>query len=180
MPSDTSAVEIRVYNTGNSVMTINSVELKRLNYTNYTPGTGMYNIATKMNSNFVVDVADGSMADGGNIQLYTKVNNQAQKWKFISVGNGYYKIESVYSGKVLDIQNGSFDAANVQQHTWNSGGGQMWKILASGDSPGSYLILSQKGTVLDLDNAVVADHTNIKAWPYNGSDAQLWLLQPTS
>ena len=161
-------------------MTIDSIELKQLNYTNYNPGTGMYNIATKMNSNFVVDVADGSMADGGNIQLYTKVNNQAQKWKFVSIGNGYYRIESVLSGKVLDIANGSSDTANVQQYTWNNGEGQMWKILLAGDGSGSYLIQSKKGTILDLDNAVVANNQNIQVFPYNDNQAQRWLLQPTS
>ena len=56
----------------------------------------------------------------------------------------------------------------------------MWKILSAGDGSGSYLILSKKGTILDLDNAVVANNQNIQVFPYNDNQAQRWLLQPTS
>ena len=65
------------------------------------------------------------------------------------MSDGYYKIESKLSGKVLDVANGSRTAgANVWQYSWNGSDAQLWRFVDAGD--GKYYIQSKLGTVLDL------------------------------
>ena len=85
--------------------------------------------------------------------------------KIVYVKDGYYKIVSELSGKVLDIANGSSSSgANIQQFTWNGTDAQLWKFLDLGD--GKYIIKSKLGTVVDLFNASTADQTNISAFAF--------------
>lgn len=62
------------------------------------PGnTTVYRLVNR-NSGEVADVYNFGTANGSNVQQWPWLNNSAQKWTFISTGDGYYKIKNVNSG----------------------------------------------------------------------------------
>lgn len=137
---------------------------------------GYYTITSKK-SRKVLDVANGSTANGANIQQYQSNGSDAQFWKLEPAGNGYYYIISRRSGKVLDVDGGSTaDSANVQQYERNNTEAQKWKLEEAGDGY-YYLINKRSEKVLDVANGSTADGVNIQQYQRNGSDAQKWKFE---
>ena len=66
------------------------------------PSEGVYIIHSAWDDNQVLDIQYDSVENRANIQLYHKVNSDVQKFRIIKYGD-YYCIQSVYSGKWLDI-----------------------------------------------------------------------------
>jgi len=137
---------------------------------------GYYTITNKK-SGKAVDVANGSTADGANIQQYQSNGTDAQFWKLEPAGNGYYYIISRKSGKVLDVEGGSTaDSANVQQYQRNDTDAQKWKLEEAAD--GYYYLISKKsGKVLDVATGSTADEANVQQYNRNGTDAQKWKFE---
>lgn len=68
-----------------------------------------------------LDVTNCSTANSANLELWSWLDNDCQKWNFISRGSGYYSIQSVASGKCLDVSGASTaDGANLVQYTCSS------------------------------------------------------------
>ncbi len=91
--------------TNGSIQTGTNIQMYTLNYSSAQKWTlkstavkaesiaeGTYTIQAAVNTNYVLDIAGGSTADGGNVQIYSKNNTLAQNFVVTSVGNGYYKI----------------------------------------------------------------------------------------
>ena len=137
---------------------------------------GYYTITSKK-SGKAVDVANGSTADGANIQQYQCNGSDAQFWRLESAGNGYYFIISKKSGKVLDVEGSSTaDSANVCQWTKHDGDNQKWKLEEAGD--GCYYLINKKsGKALDVATGSTADGANIQQYTRNGTDAQKWKFE---
>lgn len=136
---------------------------------------GVYTIRTALNKNYVLDVAWGSLVNGGNIQLYTSNDSDAQKFEVKKVSDGYYKIISLSSGKALDICAGSVKSGtNVQQYTWNNSNAQLWRFIEADN--GKYFIQSKLGTVLDVFSAICVNSSNVQSYELNESVAQQWVL----
>ena len=134
-------------------------------------GTYVFRSALKTSS--VMDVSGGSIADKGNIQLYSSNNTSAQRFEVSYIGNGYYNIVSEKSGKLLDVAGGSKKIkANLWQYTDNGTDAQLWKFIDAGD--GYYYLKSPKGTVVDVASARTKDGTNIWMYSLNGTNAQKW------
>ena len=91
---------------------------------------GTYYIQNKF-SGLYLDVENGSGDNGANIRQWDYNGADAQKFKFVSTGDGYYYILTGASGysKCVDIDGGSSaDGTNVMQ--WNYWGGacQKWVL----------------------------------------------------
>lgn len=53
--------------------------------------------------------------------MYEDEGFAAQRYKITKLNDGYYKIQSINSGKVLDVYAGlKQSGTNVQQYTWNN------------------------------------------------------------
>ena len=75
------------------------------------------------------------------IWIYNINNTEAQEFEIEKVSDGYYKIESKLSGKVLDVANGSRTAgANVWQYSWNGSDAQLWRFVDAGDGKILYTV----------------------------------------
>mgnify|MGYP005759527933 CR=1 FL=1 len=136
---------------------------------------GVYTIQSSLNTSRVLDIANGSTANGANVWIYTANSTNAQKFSITAVSDGYYKIQSVNSGKVLDVANGSSLAgANVQQYTWNGSDAQLWRFIDAGN--GEYYIQSKLGTALDVSGGVSAAGTNVQVYTLNNTTSQKWKL----
>lgn len=133
---------------------------------------GIYTISSSLNRNKVLDIAGASNADSANLQLWTKNNTNAQKFKFTYLGEGYYEIETCCSGKALDVAGSqSKCGTNVWQYQKNKTNAQKWLIKNAGD--GYYYIISKcNGLYLDVSGAKTKDGTNIHVWDFNGTKAQ--------
>lgn len=90
---------------------------------------GYYRIKTVLDTKKVLDVANGSMDNGGNVQLWENNNTDAQKWKITKTEDGYYSIICLKSNLSLDVANADFsENVNIQQWTHHGGDAQKWKI----------------------------------------------------
>ena len=74
---------------------------------------GVYYIKNQ-NVGFALDVADGSLYGGANVQLYSLNKTNAQKWKITHDSTGYVSFQNVGSGMYLTA-GGSGRSANVYQ-----------------------------------------------------------------
>ena len=88
---------------------------------------GYYSIASYIDSNMVLDVANGGKTNGTNVLLWQKKNSVNQEWLIQDNGDGYYSIISKSNGLNLDISGGiSKNGANV--HVWDTNGGANQKF----------------------------------------------------
>jgi len=133
---------------------------------------GTYKIVSAIDNSYVLDVANSSKADGGNVHIWKNNNSASQNFNIKHIGNGYYEIKLVHSGKMLDVQGGEkYKGTNVQQ--WTSAGtdSQKWIIQDAGN--GYYNIISKCNNLyLDIHEGWVRNGGNIQVWEgtknYNG------------
>ena len=133
---------------------------------------GTYKISSALDENKALDIAGASCEDEANLQLWTKNNTDAQKFKINYVGEGYYELEACCSGKVLDVAGAENRCgANVWQYQKNNTNAQKWLIKRAGN--GYYYIVSKcNGLYLDVSCADTREGTNIHVWNFNGTKAQ--------
>lgn len=135
---------------------------------------GTYTISTLLNSNYVLDVKDGSTSNGANIQLYEANDTSAQQFKVSHDSQGYVTFTNVKSGRVLDL-NGAIvkDAGNIQQYTSNGTRAQKWIVKQDGNG---YVVMSaiNPNYILDLNGGSVRNGSNIQLHSVTGSNSQRW------
>lgn len=130
-----------------------------------------YYIASALDTNQVLDVANGSHSNGANIQLYQKNGSDAQLFKIVkSSEDGYYCIINKGSGKALDVQGGGTESGtNVQLYTPNDSQAQQWKFYLAYESDESVSIMAHCGKFLDASGGNSSNGTNI--WIYDGNNS---------
>ena len=135
---------------------------------------GTYTISTLLNSNYVLDVKDGSTSNGANIQLYEANDTAAQQFKVSHDSQGYVTFTNVKSGRVLDL-NGAVvkDAGNIQQYTSNGTRAQKWIVKPDGNG---YVVMSaiNPNYILDLSGGSVRNGSNVQLYSAKGSNSQRW------
>lgn len=140
---------------------------------------GVYRITSLLNNNLAIDIAFGSLGDGGNAQLYSVNQTAAQLFRVKLGDDGFYTITNMASGKVLDVSSGSSGAgANVQQWFSNGTDAQKWAIVLNED--GSCSVVSKLGTNLDVAGALSQSGANLQTWVANGTQAQSFCFESAS
>ena len=137
-----------------------------------TISDGIYEIRTKLNEKYVLDVSQALKTNGANIQLYQYFKENQQKFKVKYSGNGYYTITALHSGKALDVAGaGKRARTNVWQHELNNTDAQKWIIIETED--GYYNIISKCNSLyLDVANNTAKNTANIQVNIETGIDAQ--------
>ncbi len=136
---------------------------------------GVYTIATSLSGARVLDVYNGSTANGGNVQLWNSNSTQAQMWYVSYDSSGYMQLKNVKSGKMLDVAGGSkTHGTNVWQYAANNSLAQKWVAVPYGD--GTYKLVSAlfPRIVLDVYNGNGAKGANINIFKANSTPAQRW------
>ena len=81
-----------------------------------------------VHSRKVLAVAEGSLRNGERVLQWDLIESEEnQKWRFVPVGEGFYKILAKHSGKCLDVFGGNAsqgDGVAVQQWDYNGGDNQ--------------------------------------------------------
>lgn len=142
-----------------------------------TIADGIYSIGCLSDANYTLDIANASMDDCANAQIYAWNNTWAQKFRITTQANGYCTIEALSSGKMLDVAYGGVaSGTNVHQYTANGSDAQLWRPVSYGGSV--YAFQSKlNGLYLDVASGVVANGSNVQVWTGNGSPAQKFLLR---
>ena len=138
---------------------------------------GTYTLSPKHASNMCLDINGASKDDGANAQIYKANGSNAQKFKIKHLGNDYYSITCVASGKALDVKGASSEkGTNVQQWTKNDTKAQKWKIKSTGNGYYCLLPATNEKLCLDVTGSGTKDKTNVLVWTYNNQNNQNWKL----
>ncbi len=161
-------------------VTDNEIELENLvgdGKDNIKEGT--YRIASALNPLIGLDIKSGSTASKANVHVYNYTGVKQAQFKLEYLGEGYYKIINVKSGKVLDVaNNGKTSGTNVWQYDDNGTDAQKWKFQKTSD--GYYNIVSKSsGLVLDIADAKIECGSNVQVYKSNGTNAQKFQLLGT-
>lgn len=137
---------------------------------------GLYTISSSSDYDTVLDVYDGSLTAGANIQLWSFNYSRAQNYTITYQGDGWYTVDNVASGLPLDADtSSSTSGCNVRQ--WNDEGTstQLWRIVTV---DGHYCFMNKDNNLfLDAAGGSVASGTNIQTWYGNDTAAQEFDLQ---
>lgn len=129
----------------------------------------------------VADVTGCGGANGTNVQQWSWLNNNCQKFTFELVGDntGYYKIRNVATGKLVEVGGLSrADAGNVQIWADDNVPQQHWAITPIGD--GTYVIKNRlSGKAMNVTGASTADGANIDQWEYNAVVQEQFFIIPS-
>jgi len=128
-----------------------------------------YYIVSSLDKNMVIDVSGGGNQDSTNIQLYERNGTDAQLFKLVSAGNGYFYIVNKGSEKVLDVEGGgTASQTNVQLYTKNNTDAQQWKLYMAYGSDKYVSFQAKCGKFLDVSGGNAKNGTNI--WIYDGNN----------
>ena len=144
---------------------------------------GAYHKITARHSGKVLEVANGSLSNGGNVQQGDWVNADYQKWR-ITIVDGYYLLTVSHSGKALDVDGGkTTNGANVQQWDQANVPQQRWSIQQIGDNtvPEQYYTISSKHSMmakcLDVDGGKMEAGANVQQWDRTNIFQQRWKIE---
>ena len=138
---------------------------------------GTYIIKSKINEKFVLDISEASTANTANLQLWTNVKANQQKFKVVYNNDGYYTLENVNSKKVIDVANGANTAGtNLWQYQSNGTDAQKWKIKKNSDN--TYSIISKLNDLyVDVSEGIAKNGQNVQVYTSNGTNAQKFIFE---
>jgi hypothetical protein len=138
-----------------------------------------------------IDIENGNVASGANVQQFSNNNTRAQKWtitadgKTIAVSGKTYATYIVSNSSsqnlVLDVTGASTaDGANVHVYTKNGTNAQRWVFVPANPVPiGTYMIRSMLDTnaVIDISGQSTANGANAQLYGINYTNAQIFLVE---
>lgn len=194
-PSITRALDITngSYTAGNflQLCDINGSDAQRWALIPQNPiPDGTYEICPYVNNKNCIDVAGESTAIGANAWLWSRLDQNNQKWVVSTDSDGISTITDNRTGYVLDVQNGkAYNGANVQVYSSNGSDAQKWVIDPAtitnevNDQTSPYYRIHAKldtGYVMDNNGGGTANGTNLIIWAHDpNSYNQLFRFEPT-
>ena len=170
------AAEIQGWSFTNLNEAYNQMDLHVAGEASVIPSDSIIYLASALSQALVLDVANGSAADGANVQIYASNMTPAQQWRVTYDEIGYATFINVKTGKALDVDNGKAVAgANVQQHSPNGTRAQKWVVKDNGDGTMSILSALMPGLALDVANGSASSGANVQIYSDNGTAAQKWV-----
>ena len=141
-----------------------------------TIADGYYTLTSKVSTDRQLAVSKWSSVNGGNVVIEAKANTLNQKFKITKQKSGFYRIENVFSGKVLDVEKSALiSGTNVVQWSANGGKNQEWKAVSLLD--GTYTFQNvATGLYLDVTGGKKTSGTNVEGYRAKGNAAQRWFL----
>lgn len=136
---------------------------------------GVYYIKNQ-NVGFALDVADGSLYGGANVQLYSLNKTNAQKWKITHDSTGYVSFQNVGSGMYLTAAD-SGRTANVYQQKQTNDYNQKWIVMFDNNQHLRIVSALNSTMVLDVKDGKIRRCSNIQLYTSNNSNAQKWVFE---
>lgn len=144
-----------------------------------TVENGCYIIKSKLDNNKVLDISQGSFSNNANLQIWDKSPVQQQKFQVkYNSEDKHYEIQSINSGKYLDVLNDKkSDGTNVQQYEKNGSMAQKWAINKA-DDESFYIVALNSNLYLDISGGNTVNGTNVQIYEGNESNAQKFIFEP--
>ena len=149
--------------TNTEVKALDSKENKEKSITQVIEN-GTYIISSALNQNIVLDVAWNSWSSGANIDAYNNFKQNNQKFNVTYLGDGYYKMEVVSSGKYLSCASeNAQNEDNIIQSDYKDLDNQKWFLEDAGN--GYFYVISKKSSLfLDLQGGSADSGTNVEVY----------------
>jgi GH43 family beta-xylosidase len=136
------------------------------------PGTSY--VLVNRNSGKALDVYNLATTDGAPINQYTRNDGAWQQWRFLDSGSGWYRVQSVHSGKVLDLPT-TADGVQLVQNTDRNDARQQFRLA---DSAGGdvRLINRNSGKALEVWEWLTTDGAKVAQYQDLDGANQRWQL----
>lgn len=139
-----------------------------------TPGT--YEIISRK-SGHALDLHNCSSDNGTNIQQYTRMGNDCQKWKVEDAGGGYYRIRAFSNNKSVDV-NGCSTTPGANVQLWDNYDNDCQKFSFTHVRDNYFVIVNKaSGHALDVAGCSTAANANVQQWTNWLGDCQQWRFQ---
>ena len=133
-----------------------------------------------------LDVYNGNTSQGTNVIQHPFNGGQNQRWRFHYIGSGVYKIVSVQTGMVLDIDGspgGNIDSNGRNITVWSDNGGLNQRFALERKSDSSVIIrtaVSSYAKAVVVQNATCTPGENVFQWTYNNNSTHNdeWFIEP--
>jgi len=134
----------------------------------------IYKIISKA-ANKTLDVANSSMDNNGNVDIWNDTQSDAQRWIVTALGNDLYTLKNVASGKFLHVASTvPANSINVDQYDNANNNTVKWKIADQGNGYFTLQSAANNTFVLNVAGGATANGTNVALYQTNGTDAQSW------
>lgn len=149
-----------------------------LSGTSLLSGTSYYIV--NQNSGMAVDLPNGKLDEGTNIQQWERNGSWAQQWRIISVDKDYCRIVSVgdESMCMAVAENSAADGVNIELQKYSGKPNQLFRLVKSGLDYGIVSKCSEDKGGLDVYEWSKENGGNINQWNYWEGGCQLWSLLP--
>lgn len=171
--------------TDNSSQLINNAEtVTGSGSDTYLSGTSLLSGASyyiiNRNSSMAIDLPNGKLDEGTNIQQWEQNGSWAQQWRIISVDKDYCKIVSVgdESKCIAVAENSAADGVNIELQTYSGKSNQLFKIVKSGVDYGIVSKCSEGKGGLDVYEWSKENGGNVNQWNFWEGECQLWSITP--
>lgn len=142
---------------------------------------GTYIISSALDASKVLDVDNGSLMIGANIQIYSSNNTIAQQFVIEKANDTeFYTITSKNAGMRITYVDGKLsNSINVYQYASTDTVGNQWRLE---NIVGDYYKIYAENSLycLEVANGSAFNGTNIQIYSDNGSTAQIFKLQKVS
>jgi hypothetical protein len=125
---------------------------------------GTYRIIP-VHSGKALDVANCSASNGANVQQWSWLNNDCQKWNISQVDGAFHRVSPVNAPtKALDVNARSLDnGANILLWEYGGGANQQFRFQSAGS--GRWRIIARNSEkCLDVSGISTADGANVNQW----------------
>lgn len=138
---------------------------------------GTYTFISTINTNYAMDVYNGSNGNGANVQMYTSNKTNAQKWTIKKDSKGYISFIHYGTNKALDVSDGVVqNGKNVWQYGYNGTYAQKWILKKNNDGTYTFVSALNSNYVLDVSEGKVRNGANVQLYTSNGTNAQKFKL----
>lgn len=134
---------------------------------------------TNKNSGLSLDLPEGKLDSGTNVQQWDFNKSWAQQWKLISVDEKYFRIVSLgdESKCVAVAENSAADGVNVELQEYKGTDNQLFSLIKSGNYYGIVSKCSNGKGGLDVFEWSTENGGNVNQFAYNEYDCQLWKIE---
>lgn len=161
-------------NTANRLFSLERIDGKR------TVPNGTYSFTNLKNTKLHLEVAGGSKADRGNIQVATAADVNRQKFKVAYESDGYYRISNINSGKYLHVNTGKpAIGQNIMQYKKLVTNAQSF-TLTEYNGTGTYTMITKLGDYTIGTNNKKVSGSNVQLSEHKNWLHERWDLTPAS
>lgn len=142
--------------------------------------SGVNYFISNKNSGLSLDITEGKLTDGTNIQQWDFNKSWAQQWRLVSVDDTWFRIVSLgdESKCVAVAENSADDGINVELQNFTGADNQLFRLEKNGSYYGIVSKCSGGKGGLDVYEWSAENGGNVNQFAYNAYDCQLWKIEP--